>query len=214
VSPFSISFQAPSISVAAYYVQGFGPDAYYQRTADWSIPGIDPSMIQMSPQSWADPRHSPNASRGTPSSQSDSENSFSPTAALLPQPSPTTFEEKRSRILAECAASPATVREAVLAVVNSSDWEEQADIHGDLLMPLIGAVRFPDGGRPGSRGGIDKYQCRFGSCGKVIKRRDHMLNHVRCHLGLKPWVCGFISADTGKQWSGYFTTFHALSLLT
>jgi len=34
---------------------------------------------------------------------------------------------------------------------------------------------------------------------KVIKRRDHMLNHVRCHLGLKPWVCVFISAGAHKE---------------
>ena len=75
-------------------------------------------------------------------------------------------------------------------------------------MPIVEAVLFPNGGRSGSRGGIDRYRCLFGDCGKVIKRRDHMLNHVRCHLGLKPWVCGFASVD--KQWSVFSYLSHSV----
>jgi hypothetical protein len=105
------------------------------------------------------------------------------------------FEEKRAKVITECAVSPPIVRDAVYQIVHSPEWEAQQEVHGDLLMPIVEAVFFPNGGRSGSRGGIDRYRCLFGTCGKVIKRRDHMLNHVRCHLGLKPWVCGFASVD-------------------
>jgi hypothetical protein len=115
--------------------------------------------------------------------------------------------------MTECAASPPVVRDAVFHIVHSPEWEAQQEVLGDLLMPIVEAIHFPNGGRSGSRGGIDRYRCLFGClCAKVIKRRDHMLNHVRCHLGLKPWVCGFASVD--KQWSVCFLSFLTLSTYT
>jgi hypothetical protein len=163
----------------------------------------------------------PGPSRTSPSTstQSDSDSSFqlspfSPTALLSPSPPATQhpLEEKRIKVIAECAPSPPVVRDAVYHILHSPEWEAQQEVNGDLLMPIVEAVHFPNGGRSGSRGGIDRYRCLFGACAKVIKRRDHMLNHVRCHLGLKPWVCGFASMD--KQWSGSFISCFTLSLLT
>ena len=205
------------------YCQGFGPDAppyHPQRTTDWDLASyINPIQVSSSP---FETRQSPpfaGPSQTSASSQSDSEASFrlspfSPAALLSPSPPATRrpIEEKRAKVITESAASPPIVRDAVFHIVHSPEWEAQQEVHGDLLMPIVEAVFFPNGGRSGSRGGIDRYRCLFGACGKVIKRRDHMLNHVRCHLGLKPWVCGFASVD--KQWSVFFSKKFALYLLT
>lgn len=195
------------------YCHAFGSEGPYhlqhsQRTTDWGLSCINP--IQVS--SRFEPRQSPpfpGPSRTSPSSQSDSDSSFqlspfSPAALLSPSSSATQrpLEDRRAKVITECAPSPSVVRDAVLHIIHSPEWEAQQEVHGDLLMPIVEAVHFPNGGRSGSRGGIDRYKCLFGACAKVIKRRDHMLNHVRCHLGLKPWVCGFPSVD--KQWSGCF----------
>ena len=167
-----------------------------------------------SPSSWVDVPQSPpfpnNLSQNSPSSQTDSEHSptfrFSPyeTAALLPSLPPATqlpLEDRRVKVMTDSAGSLPVVHDAILHILHLSEWEKQEDVPGDLLAPIVEAIHFPNGGRSGSRGGIDRYRCLWGTCGKVIKRRDHMLNHVRCHLGLKPWVCGFISSDADKKWS-------------
>lgn len=201
------------------YCQGFGPDAPYhpQRTTEWDLSYINPIQVSSPFEARQSPPF-PGPSRTSRSSQSDSESSFrlspfSSTALLSPSPPATRrpLEEKRAKVITDCAASPPVVRDAVFHIVHSPEWEAQQEVHGDLLMPIVEAVFFPNGGRSGSRGGIDRYRCLFGACHKVIKRRDHMLNHVRCHLGLKPWVCGFASVD--KQWSVFFPTF-TLYLLT
>lgn len=189
------------------YCQGFGSEGPY-----WDLSCINPMVSSPSPL-WVDPRQSPpfpNPSRTSPSFQSDSESSFrlSPfsSAALLTSPPPATrppLEEKRAKVMRECAASPPVVREAVFHILHSPEWEAQQEVHGDQLILIVEAIHFANGGRSGSRGGIDRYRCLI--CAKVIKRRDHMLNHVRCHLGLKPWVCVFASMD--KQWSACFITF-------
>ena len=212
--------------MSAADLYGFGSDPlsnpfYPQRTTDWGHSGIDPSAIQMPSSPWVEARQSPHfpiPSQTHSSSQSDSDRlspcsaatSLSPPHATTPQPP---LEEKRRKIMTECAPAPPVVRNAVSSVVNSLEWQSQGDIHSDLLMPIVEPIHFANGGRSGSRGGIDCYRCRFGLCTKVIKRRDHMLNHVRCHLGLKPWVCAFISVDAHKQWSDDFTTFPTLSPL-
>ena len=162
--------------------------------------------------SWADVPQSPlfpNRSQNSPSSQSDSEHSprlrLSPfeAAALLPSPPATqpSVEEKRAKVMTESAGSPPVAHDRIFHIIHLPEWEKQEDVPSDLLVPIFEAILFPNGGRSGSRGGIDRYRCLWGTCGKVIKRRDHMLNHVRCHLGLKPWVCGFISEDVDKKWS-------------
>jgi len=190
----------------------FNSPYYSQSTADWSPSCIDPSATQ---PPWVEALQSPpylNPSRTTPSSHSDSEHSLSfrcsPSAAsaaarLSPTPQ-LPIEGRRAKVTAESAASPSVVRDAILHILHSPEWEQQEEVPGDMLTPIVEAIHFPNGGRSGSRGGIDRYKCLFGTCAKVIKRRDHMLNHVRCHLGLKPWICSFISADAHKQWSGYF----------
>ena len=110
-------------------------------------------------------------------------------------------KEKRARVMTACAGSSPVVHDAILHIVHSLEWEKQEDIPSDLLLPIVEEIHFPDGGRSGSRSGIDRYRCLWGTCATVIKRRDHMLNHVRTHLGLKPWVCGFTSADADQRWS-------------
>lgn len=192
------------------YCQTFGPDGPYhsQRAADWGLSCINPIQVSSQFEARQSPPF-PGPSRTSPSSQSDSDSSFqlspfSPAALLSPSPPATQrpLEEKRTKVITECAPSPPVVRDAVFHIVHSPEWEAQQEVHSDVLMPIVEAVHFPNGGRSGSRGGIDRYKCLFGACAKVIKRRDHMLNHVRCHLGLKPWVCCFSSVD--KQWSVFF----------
>jgi hypothetical protein len=168
---------------------------------------LDPSQPNSSPHSAHSDSESP-SSRLSPSSAIAVLSPPRHAATLLPS------EEKRMKIMAECSTSLPVVQDAILHILNSFEWECQGEVQGDLLIPIIEAVHFPNGGRSGSRGGIDRYRCRYGACTKVIKRRDHMLNHVRCHLGLKPWVCSFTSVDTNKAWFVYFATFSTVSTHT
>lgn len=67
------------------------------------------------------------------------------------------------------------------------------EISVDALQPLFTAIPYTSkGGKEGSRGGTDKYECLWGGCGKIVKRRDHMVNHVKAHLGIKPFACPFV----------------------
>ena len=67
------------------------------------------------------------------------------------------------------------------------------EISVDALQPLFKAIPYTSkGGKEGSRGGTDKYECLWGGCGKIVKRRDHMVNHVKAHLGIKPFACPFV----------------------
>ena len=67
------------------------------------------------------------------------------------------------------------------------------EISVEALQPLFKAIPYTSkGGKEGSRGGTDKYECLWGGCGKIVKRRDHMVNHVKAHLGIKPFACPFV----------------------
>ena len=67
------------------------------------------------------------------------------------------------------------------------------EISVEALQPLFKAIPYASkGGKEGSRGGTDKYECLWGGCGKIVKRRDHMVNHVKAHLGIKPFACPFV----------------------
>ena len=158
--------------------------------------------------SWVNVPKSPrfaNPSQGSLSSQSDSENSPKFRLSDLESAAFLVVEEnlvegRRAKVMTECAASLPVVYDAILHIVHSHEWENQEDISADLLLPIVEAIHFPSGGRSGSGSEIDRYRCLWGTCTKIIKRRDHMLNHVRNHLGLKPWVCSFTSADAERRW--------------
>lgn len=77
------------------------------------------------------------------------------------------------------------------------------EISVDALQPLFKAIPYTSkGGKEGSRGGTDKYECLWGGCGKIVKRRDHMVNHVKAHLGIKPFACPFVYEYLDqRQWS-------------
>lgn len=41
----------------------------------------------------------------------------------------------------------------------------------------------------GSRSGAKAFRCLWLGCNKEIKRRDHSLNHIRQHVGSRPYEC-------------------------
>ena len=83
------------------------------------------------------------------------------------------------------------------------------EISVDALQPLFKAIPYASkGGKEGSRGGTDKYECLWGGCGKIVKRRDHMVNHVKAHLGIKPFACPFVYEYLDqRQWCVRFLVF-------
>jgi len=67
------------------------------------------------------------------------------------------------------------------------------EISVKALQLLFKAIPYTSkGGKEGSRGGTDKYKCLWGGCGKIVKCRDHMVNHIKAHLGIKPFACLFV----------------------
>lgn len=141
-------------------------------------------------------------------SSSDSQQSSpSPTLdslTLLPQPSsfcpaPGTHE---ALILSQVSHSP-TLHTVACTLLNSPEYRTGSDLDRNLLLSLCRANEYVAGtgnGKHGIRGGIQDYDCLLEGCGKKIKRRDHMLNHLRKHFGIKPFPCPFVQkAESGRE---------------
>lgn len=97
-------------------------------------------------------------------------------------------------------------QQAIMEILVSSDFSVRGDIPAEKLQAFYISVPHArsEGDKQGSRGGAAGYTCRWHACtqaDRIIKRRDHMINHIRGHFGVKPFGCKFGNGVNLPRWS-------------
>lgn len=103
---------------------------------------------------------------------------------------------------------PETLKyQSLIKILTSLTFQHYDDIGNEELQPFVETLLHPrtEFQKEGSRGGPKGFRCLWETqrgvfCGKEIKRRDHMQNHVRVHFGIKPFQCLYKHAVLGV-WS-------------
>lgn len=133
--------------------------------------------------------------------------------AALPTKLLASLSLERQRIVKD--ADPAH-QPAIMEILTSYDFHERGDIPAEKLQAFYISVPHvrTEGDKQGSRGGAAGYTCRWHACPQAeadrpIKRRDHMLNHIRGHFGVKPFGCKFGNGVNLPRWCVYTHHHHA-----
>lgn len=148
---------------------------------------------------------------GSPHSTGRSDISGSPTLgertpptsqAALPTKVLSNLSAEQQRIVKD--ADPAH-QQTVMDILTSPDFSDRDDIPADKLQAFYTSVPHArsEGDKQGSRGGAAGYSCRWHACSqadRTIKRRDHMLNHIRGHFGVKPFGCKYGNGSNLPKW--------------
>lgn len=148
---------------------------------------------------------------GSPHSTGRSDISGSPTLgertpptsqAALPAKLLSNLSAEQQRIVKD--ADPAH-QQVIMDILTSSDFGARDDIPAEKLQIFYTSVPHArsEGDKQGSRGGAAGYACRWHACPqaeRTIKRRDHMLNHIRGHFGVKPFACKYGNGFHLPKW--------------
>lgn len=127
--------------------------------------------------------------------------------AALPTKLLSSLSAEQQRIVKDADPSH---QQAIMDILTSSDFNERGDIPAEKLQAFYISVPHVrnEGDKQGSRGGAAGYTCRWQACPQAeadrpIKRRDHMLNHIRGHFGVKPFGCKFGNGVNLPRWCVY-----------
>ena len=124
------------------------------------------------------------------------------TQAALPAKLLSSLSPENQRIVKD--ADPAH-QQAIMDILVAPDFSGRGDIPAEKLQAFYTSVPHArnEGDKQGSRGGAAGYTCRWHACPqgeKLIKRRDHMINHIRGHFGVKPFGCTFGNGVNLPRW--------------
>ena len=204
--------QSPWVGVAqpagpfsGTHFQGSSPPPYTPGNADYFA--IDRSAGSPDSTGRSDISGSPTLGERTP-----------PTSqAALPTKVLSNLLPEQQRIVKD--ADP-THQRIIMDILTSSEFTERGDIPADKLQAFYISVPHArnEGDKQGSRGGAAGYTCRWQACPQAeadrpIKRRDHMLNHIRGHFGVKPFGCKFGNGVNLPRWCVFTPPYSILLIL-
>jgi hypothetical protein len=124
------------------------------------------------------------------------------TQAALPPKVLSNLSAEQQRIVKD--ADPAHQQD-IIQILASPEFSERGDIPAEKLQTFYNSVPHErcEGDKQGSRGGAAGYTCHWHACSqadRMIKRRDHMLNHIRGHFGVKPFGCRYGNGHNLPRW--------------
>ena len=65
-------------------------------------------------------------------------------------------------------------------------WEPGTELTSRLLQPISRPAASKG---PGSRRGLEAYQCLWSACGRRINKKANAISHLLSHLQYKPFLC-------------------------
>jgi hypothetical protein len=65
-------------------------------------------------------------------------------------------------------------------------WEPGTELTSRLLQPISRPTASKG---PGSRRGLEAYQCLWAACGRRINKKANAISHLLSHLQYKPFLC-------------------------
>jgi len=107
---------------------------------------------------------------------------------------PHTAQPHRRRLLMPRSNVDPDIRESTASLIEScklaekefKTWEPGPELTDKLLQPISRPAASKG---PGSRRGLEAYQCLWLSCGRRISKKANAISHLLSHLPYKPFLC-------------------------